>query len=40
MLCLSLIVYLGLEGIIPLFVWMKSRAPRRFVSVAKKTYAK
>ncbi len=40
MLWLSLIVYLGLEGINPLLVWIKSRGPRRFVSVAKKTYAK
>jgi hypothetical protein len=40
MLWLSLIVYLGLEIIIPLLVWMKSRGPRRFASVAKNTYAK
>jgi hypothetical protein len=37
--CLSLIVYLGFEGIIPLF-GDEVQGSRRFVSVAKKTYAK
>jgi hypothetical protein len=40
MLWLFLIVFLGLEGIVPLFIWMKFRGPRGSVSVAKKTYAK
>ncbi len=31
---------MGLEDIIPLLVWMKSRGPRRFMSVAKKATAK
>jgi hypothetical protein len=37
---LSLIVHLDLEGIIPLFVWMKPGGPRRFISFAKENYAK